>query len=159
LVLPADAFNAVVPVLIAIGLLLVIFGRKLTAWLISRGRETTERTTVWLWLATFGTGIYGGYFGAAQGIIMIGLFGLMLTETLQRTNALKNILTGLVNLVAAVVFVITTHVNWTAAILIAVGSAIGGLIGARVGRRLSPTVLRGIIVVVGVAAIVKLLVS
>jgi hypothetical protein len=159
LVLPADAFNAVVPVLIAIGLLLVIFGRKLTAWLLSRGQETTEETTAWLWLATLGTGIYGGYFGAAQGIIMIGLFGLMLTETLQRTNALKNVLTGLVNLVAAVVFVITTHVNWTAAVLIAVGSAIGGLLGARVGRRLSPTVLRGVIVVVGTAAIIKLLVS
>lgn len=159
LVLPADAFNAVVPVLIAIGLLLVVFGRKLTAWLLSRGRETTEKTTVGLWLVTLGTGIYGGYFGAAQGIIMIGFFGLMLTETLQRTNALKNVLCGLVNLVAAVVFVITTHVDWTAAVLIAVGSALGGLLGARVGRRLSPTVLRGVIVVVGLAAMIKLLVS
>jgi uncharacterized protein len=157
LVLPAGAFDAIVPGLIALALLLVVFGRRLTAWLASRGRETTDRTTAAMWLATLGTGVYGGYFGAAQGILLIGIFGLLLDETLQRTNALKNVLAGLVNFVAAIVFALTTHVDWTVAGLIAVGSALGGLLGARYGRRLSPTVLRGVIVVVGLAAIVKLL--
>jgi uncharacterized membrane protein YfcA len=110
-----------------------------------------------LWLVVFGTGIYGGYFGAAQGVLLMGFLGLFLAESLQRQNALKNVLAGLVNLVAAVVFMATTHIDWTAALLIAAGSIIGGILGAKIGRRLSPAVLRATIVVVGVAAIVKLL--
>jgi uncharacterized membrane protein YfcA len=156
LTLPAGAFTAVVPVLIVLALLLVVFGRKLTAWLTARGRGATDRVTIPLWLTTAGTGIYGGYFGAAQGVLMMGFFGLMLSEPIQRQNALKNVLSGLVNLVAAIVFVLTTHVDWTAAALVAVGSALGGLLGARIGRRLSPAVLRAIIVIVGLTAIVKL---
>lgn len=156
--LPAGAFDAVVPVLIVLALLLVVFGRRLTAWLTAHGRGATDRVTVALWLVTVGTGIYGGYFGAAQGVLLMGFLGLMLAEPIQRQNALKNVLTGLVNLVAAILFALTTHVDWTAAGLIAVGSILGGLIGARIGRKLSPAVLRGIIVAVGLAAIVKLLV-
>ena len=102
--------------------------------------------------------MYGGYFGAAQGVLLMGFLGLFLAESLQRQNALKNVLAGVTNLVAAVVFVAVTHVDWTAALLIAGGSIVGGLLGARIGRRLSPTVLRATIVVVGVAAIIKLLV-
>jgi uncharacterized membrane protein YfcA len=88
----------------------------------------------------------------------MGFLGLLLAEPLQRQNALKNILAGLANLVAAAVFVATTHVDWTAAGLIAAGSVAGSVVGARIGRRLSPAVLRATIVVVGVAAVVKLLV-
>jgi uncharacterized protein len=158
LTLPPGAFQAVVPVLIVLALVLVVFGKRLTTWMAERGRHTTEHTTPAMWLATMVTGIYGGYFGAAQGVLLMGFLGLMLTETMQRQNALKNVLAGLVNLVAAVVFVLTTHVDWRTAGLIAVGSILGGLLGARIGRRLSPAVLRGVIVVVGIAAIVKLLV-
>jgi uncharacterized protein len=157
LVLPAGAFEAIVPALIAVALVLVVIGPRLTAWLAAHGRGTTERTTPAMVLVTLLTAVYGGYFGAAQGILLLGALGLLLTEPMQRLNALKNVLTGLVNLVAAVVFALTTPVDWTVAVLIAVGSAIGGLIGARIGRRLSPTVLRGLIVVIGAAAIVKLL--
>jgi uncharacterized protein len=155
--LPAGAFKAIVPVLIVLALLLVVFGRQVTGWLAARGRGATEHITVAMWVTTFGTGIYGGYFGAAQGVLLMGFLGLFLAEPLQRQNALKNILAGFVNLVAAIVFIATTHIDWTAAGLIAGGSIIGGIIGARIGRRLSPTVLRATIVVVGVAAIVKLL--
>jgi hypothetical protein len=158
LTLPPGAFNAVVPVLIVLALVLVVFGKKLTTWMAERGRHTTDRTTVAMWLATLVTGVYGGYFGAAQGVLLMGFLGLMLTETLQRQNALKNVLAGLVNFVAAVVFTLTTHVDWQVAGLVAVGSILGGLLGARIGRRLSPAVLRGVIVVVGLAAIAKLLV-
>jgi uncharacterized membrane protein YfcA len=156
--LPASAFKGIVPVLIILALALVIFGSQLTAWLAARGHAATEHVGVPLWLLTLGTGVYGGYFGAAQGVLLMGFLGLFLAEPLQRQNALKNVLAGLVNFVAAVVFVATTHIDWTAAALVAGGSIIGGVLGARVGRRLSPPVLRAVIVAVGIAAVVKLLV-
>jgi uncharacterized membrane protein YfcA len=157
LTLPSSAFDSIVPVLIVVALVLVVFGKRLTAWLASRGRAPGEHVGPTLWLSVLFCGVYGGYFGAAQGVLMMGIFGLMLAEDLQRQNALKNVLTGLVNLVAAIVFVITAHIDWTAAGLVAAGSILGGVLGARVGRRLSPTVLRAVIVVVGLVAIVKLL--
>jgi uncharacterized membrane protein YfcA len=158
LVLPADAFKAIVPVLIGIALLLVVFGKRVTSWLAGRGQHAASHVTIALWLTAFGTGVYGGYFGAAQGVLLLGFLGLFLADSLQRQNALKNVLAGVTNLVAAAYFVATTHVDWLAAGLIAAGSILGGLLGARVGRRLSPTALRATIVVVGIAAIVKLLV-
>ena len=87
--------------------------------------------------------------------------GVLLDESLQRINAAKNVLAGLVNGIAAVVFILVSesHVDWLAAGLIAVGSVLGGVIGARVGRRLSPVALRGLIVVVGLCAIGKLLIG
>jgi hypothetical protein len=102
-------------------------------------------------------GVYGGYFGAAQGIMVLAILSLGLDDELQRLNAVKVILTGLVNLVSGIVFVFAAHVAWGAAGLIAAGSLIGGVVGARYGRRLSPTALRAIIVVVGITAIVRLL--
>lgn len=158
LTLPAGAFKDIVPVLIILALVLVVFGKRLTAWLTIRGHHAADRVTPALWLVTFGTGIYGGYFGAAQGVLLMGFFGLLLVESIQRQNALKNVLAGLVNFVAAIVFIATTHIDWTAAVLIAGGSMVGGALGALVGRRMSPVVLRATIVVVGLAAIVKLLV-
>lgn len=157
LTLPAGAFDAIVPVLIVLALVLVVFGKKLTALLQAHGRSATEAVTPALWLVTLGTGVYGGYFGAAQGILLMAFLGLLLAESLQRQNALKNVLAGLTNLVAAVVFVFTTHIDWAAAGLIAAGSIVGGLVGASVGRRLPPAVLRGTIVVIGLVAVVKLL--
>jgi uncharacterized membrane protein YfcA len=158
LVLPSDAFNAIVPVLIVAALLLVVFGRRLTGWATAHGGGASTNVGAALVLTSLGTGVYGGYFGAAQGVLLMGFLGLFLAESLQRQNALKNVLAGLVNLVAAVVFVATTHIDWAAAGLLASGSIVGGLLGARIGRRLSPAVLRATIVVIGIAAIVKLLV-
>jgi uncharacterized membrane protein YfcA len=108
-------------------------------------------------VATFGSGVYGGYFGAAQGILLLAILGLSLEgEDLQRINALKVVLAGLVNLVAGVVFIFSAHVAWLPALLIAIGSIIGGVVGARYGRRLPPAALRAVIVVVGITAIVRL---
>jgi uncharacterized protein len=157
LVLPPGVFKAVVPVLIILAILLVAFGRRIAAWTTAHGRGATDQVTLPLWLLTFATAVYGGYFGAAQGVLLMGIFSLFLAESLQRQNALKNVLAGLVNLVAAVVFTLTTHVDWTAALTIACGSIIGGIIGARVGRRLSPTALRATIIVVGLIAVTRLL--
>ncbi len=157
LTLPASAFHAIVPILILAALVLVIIGPRLNERLKST-RHSATTTAGWpLIIVVCATGIYGGYFGAAQGVLLMGFLGVLLDDTLQRQNGLKNVLAGLANLVAAVVFAFTAHIDWTAAGLIAAGSICGGLIGARVGRRLPPTALRVIIVVVGIAAIVKLL--
>jgi uncharacterized membrane protein YfcA len=102
------------------------------------------------------TGVYGGYFGAAQGVLLMGIFGLLLAEDVQRQNGLKNVLAGVANAIAAVVFMFTSHMDWAAAGLVAVGSVIGALIGAKVGRRLPAPALRAVLVLVGVLAIVKL---
>ena len=110
-----------------------------------------------LWVLVFLAGIYGGYFGAAQGVLLIGMLGIALNDSLQRINAAKNVLAGLVNGLAAVVFILATHIDWGVAGLIAAGSIIGGQIGARIGKRLPPWGLRVVIVCVGTAALVKLL--
>jgi uncharacterized membrane protein YfcA len=157
LVLPAGAFKAVVPALILLALLLVVFGPALNRRLAATSHAATDRVTPLLWIAVLATGVYGGYFGAAQGVLLMAIMGVLLVETLQRQNGLKNVLAGLVNLVAAVVFVFTAHIDWAAAGLIAAGSILGGLLGARIGRRLPPVALRALIVVVGIAALVKLL--
>ena len=103
--------------------------------------------------------MYGGYFGAAQGVLLMALLGILIDEELQRLNAVKNVLAGLVNAVAAVIFIFATDVAWGAAAIIAVGSTIGGQVGGMYGRRLSPAMLRGIIVVVGLTAAVRLVVT
>jgi uncharacterized membrane protein YfcA len=155
--LPAGAFKDIVPALIVIALALVILGPRLTNALARTRLRPSAQVTPLLWTTVLATGVYGGYFGAAQGVLLMGFLGLLLAEPLQRQNALKNLLAGMVNFVAAIVFVATSHVDWAAVALIASGSVLGGLLGAKVGRRLSPVVLRGVIVVVGIAAIVKLL--
>jgi uncharacterized protein len=110
-----------------------------------------------LWVLVFLSGVYGGYFGAAQGVLLIGLMGIAFTDTMQRINAVKNVMAGLVNGVAALVFVVATHIDWGAAGLIAGGAILGGQLGARVGRKLPPWALRVLIICVGTAALVKLL--
>ncbi len=163
LVLPPGAFSAVVPVLIVLSLVLVVAQPWLARRLAARREKDTATATEerpdswWLWLAILGTGIYGGYFGAAQGVLLLGLMGVVLSESLQRVNAVKNVLAMLANLTSGIVFVFVAHLSWIAVVLIAAGSAVGGALGARVGRKLSPIVLRGLIVVIGLAALGKLL--
>ena len=160
--LPGSAFNDIVPVLIGLALVLVVVQPKVGKWAAERREErgTAEREAggPLLWAGVFATGVYGGYFGAAQGVLLLGMLGIAFTDSLQRINAVKNILAGLVNGIAAVLFIAFSHVAWAAAGLIALGSVLGGQIGAHVGRRLPPAALRAVIVCVGIAAIVKLLV-
>ena len=159
LTLPPGAFRAIVPVLIAISLVLVVLAPRLSRRLatVPDAGAPPERGGAALHAGVYGAGIYGGYFGAAQGVLLIGLLGLFLHEDLQRINAAKNVLAALVNGMAALVFVLVADVAWAAAGLIAVGSVIGGQLGASVGRRVPSPVLRALIVVVGVIAIVKIL--
>lgn len=160
LVLPAAAFKAVVPVFIAIALVLTVLQPRLNAWLVKRDIDLDGKSAaIPTALAVYATGVYGGYFGAAQGIILLGILGVALSQDLHRTNALKNVLAGLTNGVAAVYFMFAAHVAWGPAAIIAVASILGAQLGARYGRRMPPGVLRAIIVVVGVSAIVRLVVA
>ena len=119
------------------------------------------RTSPALLLGVFAAGIYGGYFGAAQGVLLMGIFSALTTEGLQRLNGYKNVLSTGVNFVAAVFFLVfaRAQVSWAAAGLIAVGAILGGLLGARIGRSLRPAVLRGVIVTVGVAAVLRMVLA
>ncbi len=161
LVLPAAAFKAIVPVIIAIALVLTVLQPRLNRWLSGREIDLDGRgAAVPTAFAIYATGVYGGYFGAAQGILLLGILGVALAQDLQRTNALKNVLAGLTNGVAGVYFVFAApHVDWGPAGIIAAASILGAQLGARYGRRLPPTALRAVIVVVGVFAIVRLLVK
>lgn len=157
LVLPEAAFDAVVPVLIALGCVLVVLQPRVSAWVAARaaarGREVHPHGAAWVWLLVMLTGVYGGYFGAAQGVLLMAVLGVGLQETMQRNNATKNVLAMLVNGVAALVFIAVADVDWAVAGLIAAGAVVGGQVGATVGRRLPPVVLRGVIVLVGLVAL------
>jgi uncharacterized membrane protein YfcA len=159
LVLPADTFEAVVPALIVVALVLVLLQPLIAKKLAARSQERHPHGGVPLLLGVFVTAIYGGYFGAAQGVILIALMGIFMDETLQRLNAVKNVFTALANLVSGLVFVFVADVDWLVVGLLAGGSIVGGMVGARIGRRLRPFWLRAAIVVVGSVAIVQLVVS
>jgi uncharacterized membrane protein YfcA len=161
LALPASAFDAVVPAFVALGVVLVMLQPRINRWLAARREPgvNPHGSGPLALLATFATGVYGGYFGAAQGVLLLAVLGIAIDDDLRRVNALKVVLAGLVNFVAAVVFVIVAqdHLVWGAVALIAAGSAIGGQLGAGIGRRLPAPALRAVIVLVGLAGIAKLL--
>ena len=154
LALPSSAFKAIVPVFIAAALVLTLAQPRLNRWLAGRRDQTARLLTP---AGVYFAGVYGGYFGAAQGILLLAILGVTLAQSLQRTNALKNVLVGIVNGVAAIYFIFAADVRWAPAAIIAGASIVGGQLGARYGRLLAPQVLRGLIVVVGLAAIVQLL--
>ncbi|HEX6357480.1 sulfite exporter TauE/SafE family protein [Actinophytocola sp.] len=159
LALPADAFEAVVPVLIVVALVLVLLQPVIARKLAARNPDRHPHGGIPLLLGVFATAVYGGYFGAAQGVILIALMGILMDETLQRLNAVKNVFTALANLVSGLVFVFAANVDWLVVGLLAGGGIVGGMIGARIGRRLRPFWLRVAIVVVGTVAIIQLVVS
>ncbi|MBO2452863.1 sulfite exporter TauE/SafE family protein [Actinomadura barringtoniae] len=160
--LPESAFKVIVPGLIIIALVLVVVQPRLQKWLLARREHHSPHGGPWLWAGVLAAGVYGGYFGAAQGIVLIAMLGIALDDDLQRINAAKNVLSGVVNGSAAVLFIgmsifSDTKIEWPVVLLIAVGSAAGGQLGAKVGRRIPPLALRAVIVVVGLVAIVNLL--
>ncbi len=161
LVLDEEVFRAVVPALVLLGVVLVLVGPRVNRWAAARrasGAGSEESHRVAMQAGVLGAGVYGGYFGAAQGVLLMGIMGALSSEPIQRLNGYKNVLATGVNGVAALVFlaVARDRIDWLVVLLIAVGSTVGGVLGATVGRRLSPPVLRGVIVVIGLVAVTKL---
>jgi uncharacterized membrane protein YfcA len=150
------AFAAIVPILIAVALMLVAAGPRLSKALAQHRHADSHRS--WpLAVTLYATAVYGGYFGAGMGIIMIALLTIFLADGIQRLNGLKNVLAAIINGVAAILFIAVAPVRWDVALLIAAGSIIGGQVGARVGRRLPARALRLIIISVGLVAEARLL--
>jgi len=150
------AFKDIVPVLIAVALVLVAAGPRLSRALQEHRHPDAHRG--WpLPILFYLTAIYGGYFGAAMGIIMIALLTIFLPDDLQRLNGLKNVIAGIINGVASVVFIAVAPVRWDVALIIAAGALAGGQVGAGIGRRLPAPVLRAAIICVGLVAEAKLL--
>jgi len=171
LVLPDDAFETIVPVLILLAVVLVIAQPWLSKVVAARhaaangtdpdGPQPVRDDAWWVWPAVLLTGVYGGYFGAAQGVLLMAVLGVGVDEDLQRLNAVKNVLAAVVNGVAGVLFVVLVQlglggddagIDWLVVLLIAAGAVAGGFLGAALGRRLPPLVLRLVIVGVGVTA-------
>lgn len=164
--LPEKVFTEIVPALLVLALVLVLIGPRIQSWARRRAEDAGRsaehvspvRMTA-LVLGTFAVGIYGGYFTAAQGILLVGVMGALLPESVQRMNAAKNLLALVVNIVAAVGYTLVAwdRISWPVAGVIAVGSLVGGVFGARYGRRLSPNALRATIVVVGLIGLYRLI--
>jgi uncharacterized membrane protein YfcA len=164
--LPESAFGRIVPLLILFAVALVALQPRLSRAMAERRDPEGREHPVALFATIYLTGIYGGYFGAAQGVILIALLGIFLPDNLQRLNGLKNVLAAFINGAAAVLFVVAPllpglgglpRVDWSVGVPLALGSIVGGQLGALVGRRFSPLLLRGLIVVVGTVVGVKLL--
>ena len=155
LALPASAFKAAVPALVLLATVLMAVQPRVSRWLATRGDRHIHGGLPLL-AGVFLTGVYGGYFGAAQGVILMALLAIFIDDELQRLNGTKNALALIVNGVAAVVFLLVTHVDWAVVVLIAAGSTIGGQLGGHYGRRLPAEILRACIVVVGLGVAIAL---
>jgi uncharacterized protein len=166
LTLPSSSFEFIVPVLILVACVLVVVQPWLSSYVAARrsraeadgipagGRRAISPV---LTAGVLGSSAYGGYFGAAQGVLLIGLLGTFFDENLQRVNAAKNVLAGIANGTAALIYIVFAHVAWLVVLLIATGSTVGGILGARFGRRLPPVALRVFVVLIGIVSAVKLI--
>lgn len=157
LVVPGDAFESVVPFLVLLSCLLLAVQPRVAAWLATR--RSAEEHPLWIAQVLIGLGaVYGSFFGAGLGVVMLAVLGLLIADDLQRLNALKGVLSLVINLVGALLFVATGNVRWFAALLVAVGAFAGATAGVSLARRLPPQGIRVGVVVVGVAVGVTLLV-
>jgi uncharacterized protein len=150
--LPDAVFDAIVPALILLAVALMALRPSPK---VHEG-ASNDKTGI---ASSFAVGIYGGYFGAAQGIILMSLLRLSYAENLQVLNAIKNVLAGVANAVAGLLFIVVADVAWDAAALIAVGSIAGSLVAARYGRRIPPEILRRVVIVYGTIVAIVLIVT
>lgn len=168
--LPPAAFERIVPVLLIVSAALAALQPRIAAAVrLRRTRGTAaartgasdaeggtdERFTVVLGLAVLAATVYGGYFGAAQGVILLVLLGILVGGSMNELNGIKNVLGATTNLIAALLFAGIADVDWTVAVLVAIGAGVGGTLGGRYGPRLSATALRALVVAVALAAAVS----
>jgi uncharacterized membrane protein YfcA len=154
---PSSTFRAIVPWLIAGGT--VLFG---AAPLITRRLEHLDHThPSRRWIMVVGVALvalYGGYFGAGLGILLLSVMAVALPLSILELQGIRSVISTLINFVAAVIFIVRGHLDWTAAGLLFVGSALGGLLGTMLIKRLSATTVRVLIVVIGAATAIRLLI-
>jgi uncharacterized membrane protein YfcA len=151
LLTPARAFEVVVPFLVLAAAGTLAFQDRLRGLVGQPRAMSTRRQSVALQTVVFVGAIYGGYFGAALGVMYVAALALVLDEPLRRINALKNVLSASVGLVTVVIFAIFAPVHWGAALTLAPATIVGGYAGARVARRLPARVLKFTIVTFGTA--------
>lgn len=176
MLLPPEVFGVAAPILIVVALCFVVFQPRLQSWVRRRKADPAAEApgqpahapepevpsrpiSPALWVLVFAAGIYGGYFVAAQGVLLMGILGVFMTGTLVHANAMKTWLSLAVNLIAAVSYLLFAfeRIDWRAVLLIAVSSLVGGSLGARIGRRIKPVWLRAVIVVVGLGGLVSMI--
>jgi uncharacterized protein len=148
---PAGTFRVVVPFLVIAAALVLAFQRRLRAVVGHPAQLPGRRQTVGLHLIVGLGAVYGGYFGAALGVMLVAGLGLVLDEVLARINALKNVVSAVAGAVTVVVFALIGQVDWAAVGIVAPATLVGGYLGARIARRLPATVLRAVIVLFGLA--------
>jgi uncharacterized membrane protein YfcA len=156
LALPEKSFEAAVPWLIVFACVVLAFQGQLKH-LVARVRHANHPAA--LWIAQLAISIYGGYFGAGIGILMLAAMGILLPSSIQHANALKVLFALLINGIAAVIFVFSGTVRPAEAVLMAAASIAGGFVGARLAQRLPPAGMRGFAIAVGLFAAVKLFLS
>ena len=157
LTLPSEVFDFIIPILVLGAGLLMAVQPRLTRWVAGRRKHDARDVGAAPIAIAFFAGIYGGYFGAAQGIILLAMLSVFVPDEMKRSNALKNLLAGTVNFVAALLFIFFADVAWEAVALVAIGAIVGGILGARVGRRINPTLLRAIVVILAFSVAIKLM--
>ncbi|MFN7909758.1 MAG: sulfite exporter TauE/SafE family protein [Microcystis sp.] len=146
-----QVFDRLIPFLILLAAALLAFQDTLRSWLQRRqGDKNGNIPEIWAVLPIAIASIYGGYFGAGLGVIELAILGLFLKDNLTRLNALKQLLSLVVNVAAAVFFLFSNHVYWSAAIVVAIGSLIGGLLGGKLARIISPSYLRKTVVILSI---------
>jgi uncharacterized protein len=162
LVHTSDAlFRGIVPYLILFACLLLGFQEPIKRRIVRRDAADAEaesrRPPVALLLAAGGGAVYGGYFGAGLGMMLLAALGFALPGTLNKLNAVKQLLSLVINVVAALFFVFSGKVVWPYVAVMAAGSLLGGNLGGRIASRINPRILRAVVVVLGLAVAVKFL--
>ncbi|GAA4518617.1 sulfite exporter TauE/SafE family protein [Actinoallomurus oryzae] len=156
LVTPEGVFHSLTPVLIAMASLLLAVQPWLKRRLHASERLTRQHHRTLLHAGLLFGGIYGAYFGAGLGVMLLGILSVFVHDRLQRVNAVRAVLSLVINTVAFAAFALFGPVRWYAVAVMAVASLVGGFAGARVARRLSPEILRGVIVTFGLGVALAL---
>ena len=156
LTLPSSVFDAIVPALVLVACVLMALQPRLSRWIARRRASDARDVGVVPIAISYAAGVYGGYFGAAQGVILLATLSVFVPDRLQRSNALKNVLAGTVNTVAAVLFIVFADVAWEAVAAVAVGATVGGTLGARFGRQIPAGTLRVLVIALGVFVAARL---
>jgi len=156
---PERYFRLIVPYLILFACALLLLNEPIGRWMKTRGAAHPRKHAVALWLTQFAIAVYGGYFGAGIGILMLAAMAIFLPDDLQAANGVKNLFAMMINGVATVYFIVVGAAVMKVAVIMAIAAIIGGYIGARTAQRMSPRLLRTAVVIFGLIVAVRLLVK